>query len=268
MTNRLLPSFRGAKRSLLATCLLAVWPCVASADPGDGIVEVQVSRARLTVADVVRGATGPAGEIDLGRSPVPGGTRVLTREEIAAAIAEAGQGAGASSIPETIRVVRKMMTLDANAVEKVARDAIGARGLWRGVTLSAVRAPKSVKVADGWDRVEVDISKPPRKKGNHSTRARLTFFQGGEMLTQTAVPIDLALTEEAMVPDVKKGSPVTIVVKRGLVEVTTSAIAQTDADIGSIFPVQLRGSGRVLRVSLQSNGQALVVDDAVLPRGM
>jgi flagella basal body P-ring formation protein FlgA len=74
------------------------------------------------------------------------------------------------------------------------------------------------------------------------------------------VPVELRLTQEALQFDVMKGGAVTVVVRRGLVEVTTLGMAGSDADIGSILQVTLRPSNRTVRARLVEKDLAELVD--------
>jgi hypothetical protein len=57
-----------------------------------------------------------------------------------------------------------------------------------------------------------------------------------------------------------RGGALTLVVRRGLVEVTSAAVAGADADIGNILQVTLRPSGRTVRARLVEKDLAELVE--------
>lgn len=225
------------------------------------IKEVPVTGPRVHLAEVVPQVPASLASADLGPAPAPGASRLFTQEELRKAAA----GAGAKvlgSLPAAVRVVRKMKRLGAADLDRECRKAVTAAGLRRGVTLAAVRAPKSADVADGWTSVTAVVPKPPRRTGKLPTTASLTFQRGAEVLARISVPIDLDLGAEAAVPDVAKGASLTVTVQVGLVEISTAALASADADVGEELLVALRPSGKVLRVTLTAKDKAVVVAPA------
>jgi flagella basal body P-ring formation protein FlgA len=64
-----------------------------------------------------------------------------------------------------------------------------------------------------------------------------------------------------LVFELVKGAPVTLVVRRGLVEVTAPAVLSVDADVGDIVQVLLRPSGRAMRAHLVAKDRAVALED-------
>ncbi len=246
------------RRSILAAFFAVALQVAASPAAGaTPVKEVQVVGPRVHLIDVVPTAPAAVATADLGPAPAPGGSRFVTQEELRTAAAGAGAKVIAA-LPAAIRVVRKMRKLTAVEVERETRKAVLATGLRRGVTIAAVRAPKSSEIADGWTSITASVPKPPRRAGRVPTTAALTFSRGAEILARLAVPIDLDLAAEAAIPDIAKGAALTVTVKAGLVEISAAALAAADADIGEELLVTLRPSGRVLRAVLTAPGKAVI----------
>jgi hypothetical protein len=182
----------------------------------------------------------------------------VTRDELAKAAADAG-APRSLRLPSSVRVVRRMKKLGAPEIERLVRGAL-ASAMPRGASLAAVRAPSRLDVADGWDGVAAELPKPPKRTGALPTTALVTFSKGGEILARASVPVDLVLSAEAAVSDVARGAPITLVTRRGLVEVSVSALAGADADVGAVLPVTVRPSGRVIRARLVERDRAEPVD--------
>jgi hypothetical protein len=64
------------------------------------------------------------------------------------------------------------------------------------------------------------------------------------------------------VPDVAKGATITLLVRRGLVEVSIGAVAGADGDTGGILPVLLKPSGRVVRARIVDKDHAVALEDS------
>jgi hypothetical protein len=106
------------------------------------------------------------------------------------------------------------------------------------------------------------VPRAPKKAGPFMTMAVLSFFGAdAEVLARVPVPIELGVSADAITFDTSRGNPLTLVIRRPLVEVRIGAFAGADADIGDPVPVQLRPSGRVVRARLLSKDEALAVED-------
>ena len=248
-----------SQRRLILSAFFAVALEIASS-PARGaapVKEVQVVGPRVHLVDVVPTAPAAFASADLGPAPAPGGSRIVTQEELRTAAAGAGAKVIAS-LPSLVKVTRKMKKLSAADVDKETRKAILAVGLRRGVSIAAVRAPKTSEVADGYTTITASMPKPPRKTGRVPTTCALTFSRGTEVLARLSIPVDLDLAAEAAVPDTAKGAAVVVTVKSGLVEISAAAFAAIDADVGEEILVNLRPSGKQLRAILIAPGKAEV----------
>jgi hypothetical protein len=240
--------------SLLLASLLAAPPATARAP----IAEVRIAAARVHLGDVLPAVTGDAGAVDLGPAPAPFGSRLVTRDDLLHAF-EAAHSKAPAKLPEAVRVFRSMRKLGAAELEQLTRAALPAT-MPRGTALTAVRAPKSVDLADGWDRVVASVPRPPHRVGSFPTTVTLSFLVGVESLAEISFPIDVSVSAAGAAFDLPHGGSLTLIVKRGLVEIEAPATATTDADIGMVLQVALRPSGRVVRARLVTADRAELVD--------
>lgn len=241
-------------------CVLSLAIAIAPAAAAPEAPPVQVIGPRVHLVDVLPGAPREAADADLGPAPPPGGTRVVDRAEIVRALRERGV-AEPKRLPASVRVVRKMRRLGARDLDALARTAVADK-LGRA-TLAAVHAPAATDVADGWTQVTAEVPPAPRRAGTFATVATLTFVVGGDVLGRVGVPIELAMSEEAARPDVAKGASLSLVVRRGAVEVSAPATASADGNVGDVVPVLVRATGRVLRARLlqKDPAKALAMED-------
>ncbi|HSO36138.1 MAG TPA: flagella basal body P-ring formation protein FlgA, partial [Labilithrix sp.] len=131
----------------------------------------------------------------------------------------------------------------------------------RGVTITAVRAV-ALPVPDGFDKVTVDLPTMPRRAGTVTVTAAVAFVAQGDVVARMTVPVDFAVTAEALVPDVAKGAAITLLVRRGLVEVSIGAVAGADGDLGGILPILLKPSGRVVRARVIDKDHAVSIEES------
>jgi len=247
-------------RTLLASLLVLSATLGTTRGTAAATRQVLVNGTRIHLKDVVPDADASAAQVDLGPSPAPGGSRLVTRADIVAAL-DARQVAAPPSLPDAVRVLRSARHLAALDLNEIVRTAMGAKPLGRGVTLASVRADRPVDVADGWTRVDVDVPRAPKKAGTFSTTAIASFFVGDEVIARLPVRLDLSVSAEGATYDTLRGTAVMLVVRRSLVEVRAPGYAAADADIGDVIPVQLRPSGRVVRARLSTKDEAVAIED-------
>jgi hypothetical protein len=241
----------------LACAILAIAATAAAAAPR----EVLVTGTRVHVGDVIPGADAATAAVDVGPSPTAGGSRLVTRAEIVAALG-AKQLAAPTTMPDAVRVVRKARHLLPADFELLVRTAVAAKPLGRGVTLSAVRVLHPIDVADGWARVDVDVPRAPKHAGLFTTTAIASFYAAeSDVTARVPVPVELTVSPEGASYDTPRGAAVTLIVRRGAVEVHAAAVTMADADVGDQVPVQLRQSTRVLRARLTTTDEAVAIED-------
>jgi hypothetical protein len=219
---------------------------------------VEVTGARVSLAELMPALGEGVAGVDLGRAPAPGGSRVISRQDIEQALAEQ-QIQGVKAIPAAVRVVRKMDGLGADRLGALTREALSRAGLAKGLTLTAVRPTSRASVAAGWEQVTVSVPKPPRRAGAWATTVMLEFVVAGDRVARVAVPVTFDVSPEAAAPDVAKGDRLTLLVRHGLIEVRVPAHAAAAADVGQTVPVTLRPSGRMVRARLVAKDEAVAL---------
>ena len=241
------------KRALVIAAAFALVAAPALADKAPP--QKQIAHARVVLADIVDRCPEELASLDLGPAPAPGSTRLIAKADIEAALPE---GAPRFKIPQAVRVARKIKSLTVKDLESTATSALGEIELGRGAKLSAVHPRATVGVAEGYDSVTASLPRPPRRSGKFSTTATLSFREGDVELSRIEVPIDLDLPKEATQPDVKKGSKVTFVLDRGVVQIKATGTAGADVDVGDALSVTIVDSGRALRGRLVQRDPAVV----------
>jgi len=241
--------------SLVASAALATAGSPAAAT---SIVDVTVTGTRIHLGDVVVGLGPDVANVDMGPAPAATGVRMMSREELAEALHAHGVEHPAM-LPRAVRVHRKLKRLSPDDLGRIVTDGLSGR-LTRGVSLQTVNPTGAVTVPEGWTEVRCEVPRPPRRLGTLASAASVTFFDGSQALWTVSVPVALVLSQEATLFDVPRGTRVTLFVRRGLVEVSSSATVSSDADVGSVVPVVVAPSGRTLSARLETDHAAVVID--------
>ena len=260
----------GSRRALRAASFLGavavafLWqtPRDSAASPprasAPSIRSIEVSTVRVHLHDVGLKGTLPS-DVDLGLAPPVGSTRTIERGEILRALA-AVHALPPENLPDRVRVVRKARRLGPADLDRIVRTSLDASRLPKGATVVLVSGT-TIEVPDGYESVVVDLPTLPRHAGNVTIGASVSFLFEGASVARLTVPVEIAIPKEALLPDVAKGSPILLVVRRGLVEVTIGAIAAADGDTGAVFPVLLKPSGRVVRARILDKDHALSIEE-------
>ena len=150
------------------------------------------------------------------------------------------------------------------SLTEITRAAIAASGvrLPKGATIVSVHATAAAEVPATRDRVTIEVTAPARRAGSVSTPALLTFWKAADITARLPIIIELSVPPEALIFEVQKGAALSLVVRRGLVEVTAPAVLAVDADVGDVVQVLLRPSGRALRAQLVARDRALAVEES------
>lgn len=240
--------------AVAATMAVMGWACGARAD----VKQVSLTASRVRLGDVVKAAPAEVGGLDLGPTPPPGGSRVITRDELRRALK--GTAAEGLALPEAVRVARKTKRMSGPELEALAREELARGPMPKGATLAGMRPPAAAEVPEGCERAGVELPTMPKRAGAYAGPVVVTFYCDGAPTTRVSVPSNFLLSSEAATPDVPRGAPLTLVLERGLIEVATTAVAGGEGDVGAVIPVTVRPSGRVLRAKLVAKDRAVALE--------
>jgi hypothetical protein len=215
-----------------------------------------VSSSHLRAGDIIADLAPEAAGIDLGPSPAASGSRVVDRDEILRAFHEHGVDPP-RVVPAAVRIIRKMRRVTESEIADLVRAGLS-ENLPRGATIVRVHGMRT-SIPDGWTRATCEVPRPPHRTGSLTSSASLTFFENEQALWRISVPLELSLDQDAKLYDVARGSRVTLIIRRGLVEVGAAGTAGADADIGDLVPIILLPSGRTISARLEDMEHAVAV---------
>jgi hypothetical protein len=207
-------------KAAFLSAILALSLAAAPAVSAPAGAERTVTRARIFLGDIAD-VPPELALVDLGKSPRAGSSRVITLDEIKRSC-DASALVGLK-LPKSIKVVRKAKKLEKSALAQIAEDALAGQRLPKGARFVSVTARAPATVADGYDATRVDVPRLPRKAGKLTTPATLRFLEDGEEVSSALVDLSVELPASAAIPDVKKGSRLSLVVVRGANEIRATA---------------------------------------------
>jgi len=151
----------------------------------------------------------------------------------------------------------------AGELEEIVRTALASSPgkLPKGARVVAVRASSTIEIPLAPTQTTIETSPVPRRAGSVSTHAVLSFWKEADVAARLPVTVDLDVPAAALLADVPKGTALTLVVRRGLVEVTAGAVTSADADVGDVIQVLLRPSGRAMRAQIVARDRAVATEE-------
>ncbi len=244
------------RRTTAFLAALLLYASASSAGSPPHMTAISVSSLHIRVGDIIADLDPVAAAFELGPAPAANGSRVVDRDEIVRAFQEHGVEPP-RILPAAVRVVRKMRRIEAGEIADLVRAGLS-ENLPRGATIAGVHGTRT-SVPDGWTRATCEVPRPPHRTGVVASSASLTFFENEQALWRISVPLDLNLDQDAKLYDLARGSRVTLLIRRGLVEVGAAGTAGADADVGDLVPVILLPSGRTLSARLEDREHAVAV---------
>jgi hypothetical protein len=217
-----------------------------------------VERARLRVGDVVAGAPTEIADLDLGPAPPPGGSRVVGKNEVEEKIRSAGFEVSRVKVPAAVRLVAASRHIAPAELNELCQVEL-VKVLPAGISVVKANAPRELVVTPSATVREAKIGRPPRQKGQFQTTAMLEFQSEGEIVARAAIPVTLDVSERAALPDVPRGRRITLFVAKKGIRVSTTGVAQTDANVGDVASVQVATTGRVVKAEVKSADEAEVI---------
>jgi hypothetical protein len=230
----------------IALCLLSLQVYAA---------RIEVDADRVLLGDVVRGVSAEVSSVDLGPSPEPGFSRIMTRRQVKSRLAQAMVKVSLVKMPKTVRVYRPKQIMSelqlkkrlVEAMEQVLPDGFELLGVHSMGGLVLPRGPVNLKI------------KLPRKlrRGRLGVRARVSV--GGQSPRLIAFSADIEEQVERQVIIMSRGSRVMIVAKTGQVTVQSHGVAQQNGRLGEVIAVLPKGSRKLVYAKVKS-GQRVEVE--------
>jgi hypothetical protein len=239
---------------IIAAAFSIALPLTAAAEPTQS-----VDHSRLLAGDVIPSAPQGVADIDLGPAPPPGGSRLLTRNEIEQMLRKRGVDTSKLAIPPSIRIVAAAKRITPADLTTLITPVI-LKNLPQGVTLTKVQPAYDVVVPPSATVGTIEIPHHPRQKGTFRTTANVEMVSGGEVVARVPVPIILEISEDAARPDVARGARIGLVIDRRSLRIMTAGSCLFDANIGDVVSVLVVSTSRVIKAKITSRDEAQILE--------
>ncbi len=217
-----------------------------------------IDAARIRLGDLVTSAPEGAADADLGPAPPPGGSRLVSKQEILRQLRELGQDGSNLALPPAIRVTRAANRLSAEELKGLVTPAI-ARSLPAGTTLGAVTVRSGAVLSRRASVGHVTFPKLPKREGSFKTTAMVELVTDGEVAMRLPVSVTLDLKPEAAKSLLERGAQVNLLIERGPARVTAVGFALREGDVGEVVQFKVQNTQKILRARIESRTLARVV---------
>ncbi len=244
--------------STFGSRLALVLGALALAAPARAENVVNLASSTVRVADIDPGAPAELADIDLGRAPPPGGSRVLTAREIRQHLLDAGADPKRVRVPASVRVASPAEHWSAAEVA-VRADAAVRASLPAGVTLVKLGATQGVVVPPG---TTVAAARPviPHGVGRHDVTVVAELRRNDEVVARAALALVVEVSEDAFAPLLRRGDRLTVIVVQGNARIGADAVALGDANTGDTIFCRVTSTGKTLKARVTTRDTGVLVD--------
>lgn len=216
---------------------------------------VIVSGQRVLLGELVASVSPGIARVDLGKAPPPGRTRYFSYEEIAARLRSAGIGASKLKLPQGVRVKSEARQFAADELRAMAephiRDAMAS-----GMTLEAlhVSAPRTLSPSVKMGRVR--LPQFATKNGSQTQTGTIEVMWGDQVELRLPVKMTVKIDGVQAGQIVKRGSSITLSIRRGQVEISALAKTLSTGRVGDTVSVRIGVTKKVMSAVLVAPDRA------------
>ncbi|MCH2108735.1 MAG: flagella basal body P-ring formation protein FlgA [Polyangiaceae bacterium] len=218
---------------------------------------IEITAHRIHLGALVPGLSGTLGAIDLGPAPPPGKTVFLEKKELESRLRSLGIATSRLQLPTGIRV--RSAARRYTPQELVSRlEPVINSSLPVGVTLEElrIRPGKVLSPEIRFGRIRMPQFRP--REGRQSQVATAEVLWGERVVLRLPVHLKVHVDREAFRQIVPRGSLITVVIRRGLVEITASAETLAEASVGESVNLKVGSTRKVLGARLVDTGRAVL----------
>lgn len=247
--------------SLLSACLLLFLVLGTGHASPSMIQTVEVSGGRVTLGDLGSNYPEDLRQIDLGRAPPPGGSRLISRAELMRQIKAAGFSIGNIELPASVRVKSAGETYSALQLVALVEPAV-MHALKPGVKLTKLTTYARLSLSPDTKVGAIRLPPCPKRIGaaRISLVAELTL--NGEVTHRVPLAAHVVVSSAAAAFSVRQGAIVQLHVRRRSAHITARGQALVNADIGDVATFRIQGTGRVVKARVTSSNNADVLEGA------
>jgi hypothetical protein len=241
-----------------SSALLSLIAALTLATAASAESRVSIEGPTVRVSDIDPEAPAELADIDLGRAPPPGSSRVLTGSEIKRRVRDAGEDPARMNVPASVRVETPAEHWKPEEVA-VRSDAAVRASLPLGVSLVKLDAQHSIVVPPGSSVTSV---KPviPHVVGRHDVTVVAEVRRNQEIVARAPLTLVVDVGEDAFAPILHKGDRITLIIEQGNTRIGAAAVTLADANPGDAIFCRVSSTGKVLKAKVQSRDVGKVVE--------
>lgn len=236
--------------------LLLSWLLLAEVARSEPVRVVDAERIHL--ADVAANVPAAWAALDVVAAPPPGGSRVVTRQDVERALRSAGVSPSGMLVEDSVRVTAASRRVDSSELALWVTSAIAAE-LPRGVRLKQVIATQSVVTSPSAVIGAVRLPRVPRRAGEFRTTTVVELHRQDLLLQRLTLPVVLDISQEGARPDVDRGASITLVLDTGGARLSATAVALEPGNVGDVRMFRVVKTHKVLRARVETATEARVV---------
>jgi hypothetical protein len=226
-------------RASLLTALLCA-TSVAAAE------ESRIVRgSQIHLSDLVASLPAEVPDLELGASPPPGSSRLVSKSEIENTARKSGVSVKQLKLPASVRIVSAAKRWSADELVNAALPTLTG-ALPNGVSVKRAKASAKAVTAPNAQVSAVRLPKLPRREGEHMTTATIELSSDGEIVARIPLSLTLDIAAAAAVAAVAKGTRVQLMIESGPARITATAIALTDGEIGDTLQFRVATTQKIL----------------------
>jgi hypothetical protein len=215
---------------------------------------------RILLSDIVRAAPEELAETDLGPAPPPGGSRVVSRQDVEQALVRAGAPREKLAIPKLTRVESRSERLSPEDIIARVSPKVEAV-LPPDVELEKLSTSRSLVLSPRAEFGAVRLPKLPKREGAVKTTLTVEILTPGASPLLVPLTANLRLGPGATTYAVPRGAEVTAIIERGPTRIGAIAVALADADVDEVVLLQIVKTRKLIKARIESKSTARVVSE-------
>ncbi len=221
---------------------------------------VEIVGREIKVGDLVPSAPATAARVVVGAAPPPGSSLLVARRRLRHALSEAGVDPGQLELPEATRVFSAFVRLSAGQWARVAKQHL-AQALPDALQLVATSSQLPLTLPKTYRLGRVKWPPRPRNPGAWRTTVRIEILHDDAPIRSVPVGVVARVGEGGQRAGIRRGQALSLVVARGVAEVSMQGVALGDAELGRVTAFRVVKTQRVVRARVESVHRALVVEE-------
>jgi Chaperone for flagella basal body P-ring formation len=240
----------------IRAALLLAFVCTASVASAEESRIVRGSQIHLS--DLVASLPAEVPDLELGSSPPPGSSRLLSKSDIESAARRSGVSLKALKLPALVRIVSAAKRWSTEELVNAALPSLTS-SLPSGVTVKRAKTSAKAVTAPNASVSAVRLPKLPRREGEHMTTGTIELSSDGEIVARIPLSLTLDIGATAAVSAVTKGARVQLMIESGPARISATAVALNDGEVGETLQFRVTATQKILYGKVVDASTARVV---------